>query len=230
VRARDNQRSRLYDAERNAVLVESETAKRLLHNGARVRTTGSVAIEACQAYVDYVTSAAWFQRRWGRRGLTVRHKAYGASTYGSGYVSLPPWGRTEWVILHEIAHSVTGGNLAPHGPEFAAAYVALVKHMMGAESAKALRASMRQYRVRVAAAPKPDTSRRIVTRTETRAKAARKAALPTAMAMLSDGAQRKCAAAVIRAQAKAGLFGPSGAKTRTQALATARTLERMDGR
>jgi len=231
--ARDNQRQRLYDAENNAVMVESETAKRLLHNGPRVRTTGSVAIEACQAYVDYVTSAAWFQRRWGQRRLTVRHKVYGNSTYGSGYVSLPPWGRTEWVILHEIAHAVTihRSDVAPHGREFAAAYLCLVRHMMGAESAKALRDSMRHYRVRVAAAPKPVAGKAVTTRSEAAAKAAarNRREEERRIEARTSLASRTNAAETIRLLVKAGHFGPAGSKPRAHALATARALATQSG-
>jgi hypothetical protein len=59
------------------------------------------------------------------------------------------------VILHEVAHNLTatcdgGRYCAPHGPEFAAVFLFLVRYRMGAQAARWLRAAYREHRVKVA--------------------------------------------------------------------------------
>lgn len=237
--ARDNQRKRVYDAEALAKMSESAAAVKLLHNGKRVTSTGNISIEACQAYVDYVTNSAWFQRRWGRRSLRVIHKVYGKATGGHGQVALPPWARTEETILHEIAHNLTPPGAAWHGPEFAAALLVLVKHMCGSESYTALRQSMREERVRVGALPKPDPAyaRNVKPRDEIEAAVARRkreqaareraekqAARERVQQRLVSYQARKNAEDTLRALIKAGHFGPAGSASRKAALATARVV------
>jgi putative metallohydrolase (TIGR04338 family) len=177
-RARDTQRQKLYDAENMVTSGPSPTATRLLVNGPKVPTTGSVSIEACQAYVNHVTGAAWFQSRWGRVTCEVRHKSSGHPTGGYGVMCLPPFGRTEPTILHELAHVMVPAGAAWHGPEFAAIYLTLVRYAIGKDACSALRSAFRAKRVRVASAAVPAPgSHAVVTRTavvtERRAAAAR---------------------------------------------------------
>ena len=243
---RDTQRKRVYDAEtalfRDAATHpgDSAAAKRLLHQGARVTSTGNITIEACQAYVDHLIRSAWFQRRWpevARRGVTCRHKVYGNATWSpSGYISLPPWARDEATILHEVAHAVTPREVA-HGPEYAAAMLALVGHRMGPEAAKALREQYREHRVRIAAAPKPNTRVAVIPRAdqERNAAAAKRAERQRAareqeaararhrLRLLSRDAATE-AEAVIRELVAIGAFGESGTKSRRAALDVARAL------
>lgn len=158
---RDNQKSRLYAAERAAQLEPSPLARRLLVDTERVPSTGSITIEACQAYLDHLFQSAWFQRRWGRRSYKARHKAYGNATYSSGwtsYISLPPWARDEWVLLHEVAHGLTEhSDCAHHGPEFAGVFLTLVEHRMGKAAGASLREQYKANRVRynLSLVPKP---------------------------------------------------------------------------
>lgn len=155
---RDNQKQRLYNAEDSLRSLHSETATRLLIDAPRVPSTNNISIEACQAYVDHLTQSAWFQRRWGRRKMRVVQKTYGKSTGGYGKIALPPWGRCESVILHEVAHELTiGARIADHGPEFAGVLLTLVEHRMGKDAAAVLRERFKTYRVRksMALVPKP---------------------------------------------------------------------------
>lgn len=227
---RDNQKSRLYDAE--GVGPASKAAAKYLHNGPTVRSTGNVSIEACQSYLDHVLTAAWFQRRWGRRTVNIVHKVYGSATGGHGLIALPPWSRTESVILHELAHCLTdSGRWASHGPEFAGLLLTLVKHVQGAEAAKEQRAKFRQYKVRYNMAAVPAPTRPVVARSEqqSKARAAAKAekdrAARVARQRLDNIANRREAAALIRTAVEAGWYGPPGTPARRQALATARTME-----
>lgn len=240
MRARDNRRQRLYNAERAVTLPESAAAKRLLHGGKRVESTGNISIEACQAYVDHVTRSAWFQRRWGRQSLTVTHKVYGAATGGGGEVTLPPWARTEWVILHEIAHNLTPRQHAAHGPEFAAVFLTLVRQQMGKVAYDLLRGALRDQRfgkVAPLVRPNPAFADLVVARAELEAKAARQARSRSRIEREREQRQREAtqrrllgytaraeAQASIRALIKAGHFGAPGSADRKAALRVARRL------
>jgi putative metallohydrolase (TIGR04338 family) len=57
--------------------------------------------------------------------------------------------RRSWVVLHELAHLVTPGHLAAHGPEFARNYHTLVEEILGAEAAAALLRSFETHNVEV---------------------------------------------------------------------------------
>jgi putative metallohydrolase (TIGR04338 family) len=238
-RARDSQRQKLYDAEKVLRGHQSAAAKRLLDGGPKVRTTGNVSIEACQQYVDHVTSSAAFQRRFGKQHVSVNHKSSGAATGSSAGIYLPPGGRNEAVILHEVAHALhdrlltgyeaqCGPHSAWHGPVFAAMLLTLVEVQVGKEAAKALRASFSEHRVKYRPGlpfmPKPTKA------VETRAEAAKKAAerrraqqeranRPPSSLMLEE------AVATIRKALAAGMLGEAGSKSRKDALATARRLE-----
>lgn len=74
-----------------------------------------------------------------------------ASSYG-GEIRMPRWARTDWVLLHELAHELAPRSVHHHWP-FAHAYLKLVSRFMGteaAEAAKALKASFREHKVRFA--------------------------------------------------------------------------------
>lgn len=232
--ARDNQKKRVYDAEDALPSFASKAAERLLRNGPKVASTGNLSIEACQAYVDHITSSAWFQTRWGKRAFSVRHKVYGRATGGWNKVTLPPWARTEHIILHEMAHSLVPDSCADHGPEFAATLLTLVRYAMGAEHAATLRASYKEHRVKyrsgVASVPKPG-SKPVVPRAEQQRRAAAKKAEEKAAEAerlrrrLNNPEVRAAAAQTIKQAVEDGWYGPPGSPARRQALATARTIE-----
>lgn len=240
---RDTQRGRLYSAESASGVkreISSAAGRRLLDEQARLipqngwlagpvtrpgkRTTYAASVEDCQRYVDDLVRAAWFQRRFGQRTYRVVWKASGNATCShSATIALPPWSRTEGVILHEIAHGIPHEG-AWHGPEFAAILLTLVRHRLGKPAADRLRAAYRQHKVRakVAAVPKPD--RAVVTATARRERAAhRQAATDRDAARLSS---RERDANVIRylAARPNAPFGPVGSKSRRAATDTARTL------
>jgi putative metallohydrolase (TIGR04338 family) len=218
-RDRDNQRQRLYDAEGVISGYTSNTAKKLLDRGPTVRTTGSVSIEACQAYVDHVTSRAWFQRRWGKRSRKVGHKVSGKATWDGRDISLPPWSRSEDVILHELAHSLAPGGAAAHGPEFAGILLCLVEHMCGKEAKSALIASFRKGRVRWTPSAVPAPNQPVVTAAAQAARKRQEAARPLSSERATTTAE------AIRQAVRQGLLGAVGTKERAAALASARKLE-----
>lgn len=172
---RDSQRSRLYDAEHvlRGLRVSTAATRHLTDS---VRSSNRYVLrdgqpqalyypstESVQDYVDAVTATAWFRRRWGYHRIDVTHAHGGSSHGGFGHIEMGvEHRRSEAVILHEIAHNLSPFTYAFHGPEFAGVLVTLVKHVMGAEHAKALRESFKAKRVRVsmAAVPAPDEARR----------------------------------------------------------------------
>lgn len=237
-RPRDNQRQRLYDAEdtirgrrpsraakKHLIDTQYVSGYAVLVNG-ESKPMKAPTGEALQQYVDAVTEAAWFQSRWGRRKLTVR-AGRGSHAGGSHLTVSPYYRRSEAVILHEIAHCLTPNNRAWHGPEFAGILLTLVRYQMGAEHARELRESFRAGRVRATMKDVPKAGTRpVVTVAKQAAKRrTRDEAGPLDKLGLTDATQRKAAAAVIRKQVKAGLFGPAGSKPRRHALDTARALD-----
>lgn len=241
---RDTQKQRLYKAEdRIGYRRVSKAAKTHLVDTETAWHGSHPSMAAAQAYVDAVLSARWFQSRWGQKKIEVVHGHGGshASTWGHTLSVHTDHRKCETSILHEIAHCLTPGyRYADHGPEFAGVLITLIRHQMGKEHADEMKASFREHRVKfnMKAVPAPG-SKPVVTKTEKVAKerAAAKAQNAQRLAEQRAAAERDQrrrvgytgrheAADVIRANVKTGLFGPSGSKPRTHALATARALEK----
>lgn len=204
---RDGQRSRLYAAERSANL----------------GGTVFYGTEQAQVYLDRLLATAWFQARWGRRRIAVRFvNGYAARAYQwHGHINMGVGSRCEWVMLHELAHMVTDSDAAPHGPEFAAAYLKLVAYRLGDNAAERLRAAFVERRVKHrarGAVPVPARSR-------VKSKSAVVAAARAERSKPVTASERTAAAAVLRRAVRNGVFGPTGRKPRAAALAVARELE-----
>ena len=137
----------------------------------------------CKAYMEKVVSYEWFTARWhistpsyieGNAprvgdGRARRRACWDESAYE---IKLPHWARCERVILHEMAHWIVDRALMPrldgmgyvrqydrdhaaHGIEFAAVLLELVRLQLGAEAAKALKASYKANRVKRDKQPQP---------------------------------------------------------------------------
>lgn len=137
---RDSQRSKLYKAEK---VLDSLSA--------RLETIPEV-----EAYMDKVLSSAPIQRRYAkhlRRQITVKDGRGVRTAKGCRYwVKLPRWARTQYIVLHEVAHSLTqrihGDDVAGHGWQYAAIYLDLVRFGMGTEAHATLKASFKAGKVR----------------------------------------------------------------------------------
>ena len=139
-----------------------------------------------------------------------------------------------------MAHCLTWDDtsIAPHGPEFAATYLTLVRQQMGKAAYDALRAALREHRYgKIGPLVKPDPSRTVTPRAqiEQRERAAARARSAREKAeqqqrreqthrRLVGYTSRAEAQAVLRALIKDGHFGPTGSASRKAALATARAL------
>jgi Spy/CpxP family protein refolding chaperone len=68
-------------------------------------------------------------------------------------IKMPTWSRSKAVIIHEIAHHCADeaygvSDVAAHGWQFAATFLELATHELGAESGDALKKSFKEHRVR----------------------------------------------------------------------------------
>lgn len=207
VRSRDNQRSKLYKAER------------VLHTPPQFET-----VQQCQDFVNEVMASRWVAARWKNR-IEVRpgygHRSATADPT-SQIIQLPVWARHHAVILHEMAHCLNTGSRAYawHGPEFAGLFLSLVHHVMGADAATKLRESFKANRVRYNLKAIPSSPRfEVVPKTVIAAKARQRATRPLTLE------ERHNLAALLRRAAKAGQLGPADRKPRIHALSTARLVE-----
>lgn len=144
---RDSQRSRVYAAENAAFRGHPEANEPL------------PAVEDIERFIRHVWSLkrvqgtfpkAVVQWRLGqpavRDGRRRRH-ACGAM----GFISMPRWSRVKWVVLHELAHTIsrrTDCYIAGHGWEYAATYLTLVRLVLGVEAHNLLKAQFKANRVR----------------------------------------------------------------------------------
>lgn len=175
-------------------------------------------VDEAQAYVDGLTRSAWFQARWGRRRIEVRFVNGQGGRGGGSVIRLGVWARQQHVVLHELAHC-----LAPlaslHNAEFCATFLLLVRHEMGDDLHRALKAAYVERRVKHRARVVEVRPERVRTR------ASVLAANRAARSKPVTASERTAAAAVLRRAVRNGEFGPTGRKPRAAALAVARQLE-----
>jgi len=106
------------------------------------------SLDSVRRYVDDVLTMPSVLARWpgagplsvrARRGITAAHYEVGAV---GAVIAVPdrddPWALRELVVLHEIAHHLSGAQ-PPHGPEFTATLCELCELVMGAEAGHVLR-------------------------------------------------------------------------------------------
>lgn len=101
----------------------------------------SMTLKECQKFVDKVTARQYVTSNYGKATIMVldgrgRRSACASYSGGQKAIKLPKWARTKYVILHEVAHHISGG--AGHKAEFASCLLDLVRHFLGKESADAL--------------------------------------------------------------------------------------------
>ena len=134
---RDSQRSRVY---------KSEWAVRFGHR----HLSG---LEECQAFVDDLRTDKAFNYFRRMPKITVRSGRGSASAdwdwqYGP-MISLPPWARNEFTIIHELSHFSIPSESAHHGPEFAWVELQATERKFGKRDADELRGWFSYYGVKV---------------------------------------------------------------------------------
>ena len=130
---RDQQRQRVYDAERR---VPSSPI-------------GTGSMNEVTEFAASVVGSAWWRKRCGVRVVHVKdgRGRVNACAYGNT-IKLPRWARSKMVVLHELAHVLNDSGGAPHGREFAAAFLALVDRFGEPGDGKLLREGYAAKRVK----------------------------------------------------------------------------------
>jgi len=149
VPCRDNQKSKLYLAERAAFGAEFTAL------------IGDGSIEAAERYAEsIVKSETWMRLRarhgqvrpngtcWIKeQGIEVKPKSGGRALGGGRLIQLPEWARTKAIVLHELTHCLVGGGMGHNWP-FARAYADLCGMFLGDAARKALHAAYKVHRVK----------------------------------------------------------------------------------
>lgn len=187
---------------------------------------------AAQAYVDSVIHDRWFQQRWSIDSLPVGvGRNLNGRAYG-GRMTLSPDARNRAVALHEITHEALFSEWRDGEPEtwhlhnanFCGLYLHLLRRYMGTATANTLRNAYMLGGV------KHDPADGVVPlgpRYRAPRRAASAVATGRAAASRFTPAEAASAAEVLRRAARDGAFGPAGAASRRQALATAKRLDSL---
>lgn len=145
--ARDSQRSKLYKAEKAALV--GFPGQRAMGNEAAVqqRVNEIVNSQWMRENASYVVQFGIKatlnprKRHWASAFPNVRRIEYGSAAM------------TEWLLIHEIAHIVhhytaNKWDRADHGPQFAEIYLSMVSRFISVAAHDALKASFKKHRVR----------------------------------------------------------------------------------
>jgi hypothetical protein len=141
---RDNQKSRVYRAERQT---EIFVAKNKLE---------PLTIKECQKFVNKVLARKAITKVYGKRMITVEAGRGGARAFHDWrgrVISAGVWARQPAVLLHEIAHHLAPYH-AVHGPEFATILANLYRQILGKDAEEKLLASFALNGVQVCGANK----------------------------------------------------------------------------
>lgn len=158
MKERDNQRSKLYKAERVALegrakpLPSVKDVERYLVKQSKRKPLQ----ERYGSVVDL--------QRWSMQVKDGRGRVKACAFHDARSIAIPRWARNDWVVLHEWAHIIhmrlssaysRGGTRtveldggAAHGWQFAAIYLDLVRFCMGREAWSALKEAFRSHKVR----------------------------------------------------------------------------------
>lgn len=138
MKQRDNQKARVYKAER--ILQDHKSSMK------------PMTIGECQKFVNRVLARKAIIKIYGKRYIAVEKGKGGGRASGSAYsgrvITLGVWARQPVVILHEIAHHLAGLD-AEHGPHYASVMLKLVRSVLGKEAYETLLGSYAYNRVRV---------------------------------------------------------------------------------
>lgn len=154
---RDSQRQKVYDAEgwsggrsfgpgREGLAEIEAYYRHLLGLKILERRFGAWAVRGEIAVIGGGSSRASYHR--GRAEPFASKRRRGLSDHS---IMFAAHNRSEIVALHELAHHLTRDADEPHGWEFAAAYLWLVRNRLGAEAADQLRRGFRQTGARYTA-------------------------------------------------------------------------------
>lgn len=171
-RTRDAQRARCYKAEREAFTfypgrVLRSDPKATLGDYKYGKLMGVTQMTELQTLIGH--SKRLIDKYRGGQPKVVdlkidsRRTRGGAASYG-GVIKYSPRAMLDWIVCHEMAHELNDRTFgvpgdvdhqhASHGWRFCAIYIDVVRWVMGAEAAEALKASFKRHKVRFTAPPK----------------------------------------------------------------------------
>lgn len=150
---RDNQRQRLYNAERDVSIWTYE---------------GKMSLNDIDDWLTSIFKSNWFKNRHPRADSFIIHdgrsrrKAQGAAWGPVCHMWFPRWSRSQLVILHELAHGLSKLECGwyDHGEIFARIYVELVERFIGKEVSEELRHCYIKYRVKCSDMQLPSTKKK----------------------------------------------------------------------
>lgn len=146
-RVRDTQRARVYAAERRAFVPPGT---------GHIRETPRdfEDVRHADEYIETIRTSKWLATHYPRAAMSpVRIISGRGCNATESRIMLARWGLVKWVVLHELAHTVTDRHhryetLPGHGREFARIYLALVRRWMGVAEYEKLRAAFKMYKVK----------------------------------------------------------------------------------
>jgi len=118
------------------------------------KNSQDMTIKECQQFINKVMARSYVQRNYSTlKDIVVldgRGRRSACATYRNGQwvICLPKWARNEFIILHEIAHHISGAYLS-HDSYFATCLLDLVRNVMGREDALTLQAAFHLKGVKV---------------------------------------------------------------------------------
>lgn len=136
---RDSQKSRLYVAERLALMSSP--------NNIRHETVPEI-----RKFLAKVVKTKWYQKRFPKKDLVIKDGRRTRSALCTSYVwcmdlNFPRWSRSTYIILHEFAHGLVSNGKAAHGPEFCGVFLELVRKFMSKEDALRLEETFKEKKV-----------------------------------------------------------------------------------
>jgi len=135
MKVRDNQRSRIYGAERLALSVFDQETKRPMN------------LIECQRLLDQIGAGLPEQINI-KDGRGCRRARARTTWYGmEPVIVLPKWARTKTVVCHEAAH-IMAGLSNKHNQNFAATFLDLIKRYVGPLEAEILKQAYKECRVK----------------------------------------------------------------------------------
>lgn len=159
-RVRDTQKTNLYRAE-SAAFPEYKAVRRTITRDGRLRRASAAHPGAlwfgstieCEVWVNRVlrnpraeaavrkVMASFGTRLWSwpLRVRVTHSQGVGGARGGAGVISVSAYCRNALILLHELAHCIVPYNVAGHGREYAAAYLALVRAVLGVKAHDRLR-------------------------------------------------------------------------------------------
>lgn len=144
---RDNQRQRVYRAERSTPMWLGDAKRTDLRDR---------SIAAAQEFASRVARNRWVIKKLGKLAIVVEPSYGRGGAHASGRtIRVSEYYRCKLIILHEMAHCYVTyryhRKAAWHGPEFAQTYLTLVRLAMGRAAEKELAAAFKAGGVRTRA-------------------------------------------------------------------------------